>query len=117
MNRTAFVSGYLQKRAGWTGDALQTAGHTIYDATKFGLKNVGGMMLAAPVVAGAAGGAIASKLTSPSHQDLKNLENTILLAELRKSESELNREQDAMQSQNKSNVTEGQNAKEIRALV
>jgi hypothetical protein len=117
MNRDAFRTGYMTKAAGYTTDLLQAGLNTTMDAAGWTLKNLGAGAALLPVAVGLPAGVLASKLTSPSTHDLKNLENTIMLAELRKAESELKREAQVLSKQHLHDIQEGANAKEIRALV
>lgn len=117
MNQLNIRGGLVEKKANAATDLLQTGLHTGMEATKWFIKNMAGTAAALPIAVGVPLGVMASKMTSPSAQDLKNLENTIMLAELRKAESELKREAEAVKSQQKQSMLEGTNAKEIRALV
>lgn len=117
-----FLRGYMEKSAGvktdWTLAQLAALGSFGADRTSalvsalWDKSKALGIFL--PILLGASSGVLASRLTSPSKTDLKNLEKGILLAELAKAKSELKRHAEVVDPVAKQNRSLRENEREIR---
>jgi hypothetical protein len=90
--------GYMGKTATW-GDFFGNLAGSGVGLTAETLDNLKAVLLAAPVVAGAGAGMLASKATSPSKLDTDAMQREIELAELQEMQTELQRQKELAQTQ------------------
>ena len=104
------------KSSNFLGQALSMGILGPLGAAEWMLEKSWPLALAAPIMAGVPAGIAASKLTSPSEQELSNIEKEILLSKLRQGNSELQRMNVVAKADEKEKAS-GHRPKEIRALL